>query len=56
VLACTSAVFGNASGDFQREFVAARLAPLDAGKSMADLAPKLVEGMLREGGYWRSGN
>lgn len=49
VLACTSAVFGNASGDFQREFVAARLAPLDAGKTMADLAPKLVDGMVGPG-------
>ena len=39
VLACTSPAFGNADGDFQKKFVADRLAPLDAGKTMADLAP-----------------
>ncbi len=38
VLACTSAAFGNPSGDFQKKFVAARLAPLDAGQTMTDLA------------------
>ena len=39
VLSGTSPAFGNPSGDFQKKFVADRLAPLDAGKSMADLAP-----------------
>ena len=43
VLACTSPAFGNADGDFQRKFVADRLGPLDAGKTMADLAPRLVD-------------
>ena len=42
VLSCTSPAFGNPSGDFQKKFVADRLAPLDAGKTMADLAPGLV--------------
>ena len=46
VLACTSPAFGNADGDFQRKFVADRLGPLDAGKTMADLAPKMVERMM----------
>jgi 3-oxoadipate enol-lactonase len=46
VLACTSPAFGNPDGDFQQKFVAARLAPLDAGKTMADLAPKLVDAMM----------
>jgi pimeloyl-ACP methyl ester carboxylesterase len=46
VLCCTSAAFGNASSDFQKSFVDARLAPLDAGKSMADLAPRIVDGMV----------
>jgi len=46
VLACTSPAFGNADGDFQRTFVAARLGPLDAGKTMAELAPALVDRML----------
>jgi len=39
VLSCTSPAFGNPAGDFQRKFVADRLAPLDAGKTMADAAP-----------------
>jgi 3-oxoadipate enol-lactonase len=39
VLSCTSPAFGNPDGEFQRKFVADRLAPLDAGKSMADAAP-----------------
>ena len=39
VLSCTSPAFGNPSGDFQRKFVAERLAPLDAGRTMADAAP-----------------
>jgi len=46
VLACTSPAFGNADGDFQKKFVAARLGPLDAGQTMADLAPKLVQAMM----------
>ena len=31
---------------FQRKFVADRLGPLDAGKTMADLAPRLVDRMI----------
>jgi 3-oxoadipate enol-lactonase len=46
MLACTSPAFGNAEGDFQKKFVADRLGPLDAGKTMAELAPKLVDRML----------
>src|SRR5262245_35869468 len=34
VLSCTSPAFGNPAGDFQKKFVADRLAPLDAGKTM----------------------
>ena len=30
-------------GEFQTKFVADRLAPLDAGKTMADLAPRMVD-------------
>jgi 3-oxoadipate enol-lactonase len=40
VLSCTSPAFGNPAGDFQKKFVADRLAPLDAGKTMADIAPQ----------------
>ena len=39
VLSCTSPAFGNPAGDFQKKFVADRLAPLDAGKTMAQAAP-----------------
>jgi 3-oxoadipate enol-lactonase len=45
VLVCTSPAFGNASGDFQRTFVAERLAPLDAGKTMAEVARAVVGAM-----------
>jgi 3-oxoadipate enol-lactonase len=49
VLACTSPAFGSADGDFQKKFVADRLGPLDAGKTMADMAPRLVERMMAPG-------
>jgi 3-oxoadipate enol-lactonase len=42
VLAQTSPAFGRADGEWQREFIAARLGPLDRGKAMRDLAPRLV--------------
>jgi pimeloyl-ACP methyl ester carboxylesterase len=45
-LACTSPAFGNADGEFQKAFVADRIGPLDAGKTMADLAPGLVARMV----------
>jgi 3-oxoadipate enol-lactonase len=45
VLMATSAAFGKAGGAWQREFLAQRLAPLDAGMGMARLAPGLVQGM-----------
>ena len=46
VLANSSPAFGNSSGDFQRQFVAARTRPLDEGKTMADVAQALVPAML----------
>jgi 3-oxoadipate enol-lactonase len=46
VLACTSAMFGKADGDWQRQFLAQRLAPLDAGLGMAGMAQTLVPGMV----------
>jgi 3-oxoadipate enol-lactonase len=42
VLSCTSPAFGDPSGDFQRKFVADRVGPLEAGRTMADLAPELA--------------
>jgi 3-oxoadipate enol-lactonase len=49
VLACSSAAFGKADGDWQARFVADRLAPLDAGLGMAGLAAQLVPSMLAPG-------
>jgi pimeloyl-ACP methyl ester carboxylesterase len=46
VLSCTSPAFGNPSGDFQKKFVAERLAPLDAGKTMAEIAPGAAAGIM----------
>jgi 3-oxoadipate enol-lactonase len=46
VLACTSPAFGNSSGEFQKKFLAARLGPLDAGKSMPELAAEIVESLI----------
>lgn len=49
VLACTSPAFGSADGDFQKKFVADRIGPLDAGRTMADMAPRLVDRMMAPG-------
>jgi len=46
VLVGTSPAFGNPEGDFQKKFVAERLAPLESGKTMTDLAPEIVDGMM----------
>lgn len=45
VLIATSAAFGKPGGAWQAEFLAQRLAPLDAGAGMQRLAPGLVQGM-----------
>ncbi len=46
VLAGTSPAFGKADGDWQRRFVEERTAPLDAGRSMTELATQLVALMV----------
>lgn len=46
VLYATSPAFGKADGDWQRDFLKARLGPLDAGKRMAELAPSIVESLV----------
>lgn len=46
ILSGTSPAFGRPDGAWQQEFLNQRLAPLDAGKSMADLAPDLVRNMV----------
>ncbi len=45
-LVATSPAFGRPEGDFQRRFLADRLGPLDAGRSMAELAPEIVASLV----------
>jgi pimeloyl-ACP methyl ester carboxylesterase len=45
ILCGTSPAFGKPDGDWQRDFVAQRTAPLDAGQSMAEMAEALVPQM-----------
>jgi 3-oxoadipate enol-lactonase len=46
VLAQTSPAFGKADGDWQKEFIGARLGPLDRGETMVSLAPSLVRELV----------
>ncbi len=46
VLAGTSPAFGNPAGDFQKQFVADRLRPLDEGVSMREIAATSVTAMV----------
>jgi 3-oxoadipate enol-lactonase len=46
VLAQTSPAFGNAAGDWQKNFIAARFGPLDRGETMRTLAPSLVKDIV----------
>ncbi|MBL6455433.1 alpha/beta fold hydrolase [Belnapia sp. T6] len=46
VLYASPPAFGGRGPDFRDRFLAARLAPLDAGRGMAALAPEVVEGLL----------
>lgn len=45
VLTGTSPAFGRPDGDFQKKFIEGRLAPLDAGKTMAELADGMMKGL-----------
>jgi len=45
VLGFTSPAFAGGSSEFTRQFIAARIAPLDEGKSMAEIAAKLIPTM-----------
>lgn len=49
ILCGTSPSFGKPDGDWQREFIAQRTAPLDAGKTMGELAEVLVPQMVGPG-------
>ena len=46
VLAQTSPAFGKADGDWQKQFIDARLGPLDRGETMTSLAPRLVKELV----------
>jgi 3-oxoadipate enol-lactonase len=46
VLSATTPAFGSRDGSFQREFVQARLGPLDAGQTMAQLAAEVAPRLL----------
>jgi 3-oxoadipate enol-lactonase len=46
VLAQTSPAFGKPDGDWQKEFLDARLGPLDRGETMASLAPRVVADLV----------
>jgi len=46
VLAQTSPAFGKSDGDWQKEFIGARLGPLDRGETMVSLAPTLVKELV----------
>lgn len=50
LLAASSPAFGHTDGDFQQQFLAQRLAPLEAGQSMADIAQRLIPSMAAPGG------
>jgi len=49
VLACTTAAFGKAGGAWQAQFIAERLAPLEAGLGMTGMAQRLVPGLVAPG-------
>ncbi|HLZ05027.1 MAG TPA: alpha/beta hydrolase [Bradyrhizobium sp.] len=46
VLAQTSPAFGKPDGDWQKQFIEARLGPLDRGETMKTLAPSLVKELV----------
>jgi pimeloyl-ACP methyl ester carboxylesterase len=49
VLAQTSPAFGSKDGEFQRQFVADRLQPLQQGQSMADIATEVLPSLVGVG-------
>lgn len=49
ILSSTSAAFGSSDGAWQKKFVADRVAPLDAGKTIPEYAPIMLEKMFGPG-------
>ncbi|MEY3007959.1 MAG: putative non-heme bromoperoxidase BpoC [Pseudomonadota bacterium] len=46
ILSATSAAFGGKGGEWQQKFVADRVAPLDAGQTIPEYAPKMLRRMM----------
>ncbi|MEO7939341.1 MAG: alpha/beta hydrolase [Burkholderiaceae bacterium] len=51
VLSATSASFGKPDGDWQKEFVRARVAPLDAGQTIPQYAPTMLRAMMAQSAH-----
>ncbi|CAG9180972.1 alpha/beta fold hydrolase [Cupriavidus pinatubonensis] len=49
VLSATSAAFGKSEGEWQQKFVRDRVAPLDAGKTIAEFGPDMLRRMMAPG-------
>ena len=49
ILSATTPAFGSRDGSFQEQFLKARLAPLDAGRTMAQLAPEFAPNLIGSG-------
>src|SRR5262249_21211117 len=49
ILSATTPAFGSRDASFQAQFLAARLAPLDAGRTMAELAPEFAPNLVGSG-------
>ena len=47
----SSPAFGDPNGEWQQAFIKARLAPLDAGRTMVDLAEEMVDAMTGSARY-----
>lgn len=51
IFSATSAAFGQPDGDWQREFVRQRVAPLDAGRTIPEYAPEMLRSMMAPGAH-----
>lgn len=51
VLSATSASFGKTDGDWQKDFVRQRVAPLDAGQSIPEYTPQMLRSMMAAGAH-----
>ena len=49
VLYATSPAFGRKDGQWQQQFIRARLQPLDDGQTMSELAPAIARGLVGSG-------